>query len=391
MRTISGGANCPEREEIHMPQRPAAAMPGDRRNTMAVEMSRLLDLTIEREASDLHILVGEPPTMRIHGHLVRLTEFGNMEPDDTDRLMRSIAPERALMEMEEVQGSDFGYTYGTRARYRVSIFMQRGSVALNMRMIPYRILTFEQLGLSEHVKRLLQAPRGLILVTGPTGSGKTTTLATMIHHINQTRDCHIITIEDPIEYYHTPNMSIISQREVHNDVPTFEMGVIKALRQDPDVILVGEMRDLATISAAVTAAETGHLVFSTLHTTGAPRTVDRITDVFPDDQQEMIRIQLAGNLVAVISQLLIPRKDGKGRVAAYEIMVCTPAIQHLIRDKRTPGIYSAIQTGQQLGMKALDESLLDLTKRGLIARDEALRLAEHPNEIEEKLRLAVPA
>jgi twitching motility protein PilT len=355
---------------------------------MAVEMLQLLDITIERDASDLHILVGEPPTMRVHGHLVRLEQFGSLGPEDTDQLMRSIAPERALKELAEVLGSDFGFTYEKRARYRVSIFMQRGSVAINMRMIPYRILTFEQLGLSDHVQRLLQHPRGLILVTGPTGSGKTTTLATMIDYINKTRDCHIITIEDPIEYYHTPQMSIISQREVHNDVPSFDTGVIKALRQDPDVILVGEMRDLATISAAVTAAETGHLVFSTLHTTGAPRTVDRITDVFPHDQQEMIRIQLAGNLVAVISQLLVPRKDGKGRVAAYEVMICTPAIQHLIRDKRTPGIFSAIQTGHQLGMKTLDDSLLELTKRNLIAREEAIRLAEQPQEIEEKLRVA---
>jgi twitching motility protein PilT len=355
---------------------------------MAVQMPQLLDLTLEREASDLHILAGEPPTMRVHGHLLRLEQFGSMAPEDTEQLMRSITPERSLKELQEVKGSDYGFSYENRARYRVSIFMQKGTVAINMRMIPYRILTFEQLGLSKQVQQLLQAPRGLILVTGPTGSGKTTTLATMINHINETRDTHIITIEDPIEYYHSPKKSIISQREVHTDVPTFEIGVIKALRQDPDVILVGEMRDLATIAAAVTAAETGHLVFSTLHTTGAPKTVDRITDVFPHDQQEQIRVQLASNLVAVISQVLIPRKDAHGRVAAYEIMICTPAIQHLIRDRRTPAIFSAIQTGHHLGMQTLDDSLLDLTKRGLIAREEALRLAEQSSEIEEKLQKA---
>jgi twitching motility protein PilT len=334
---------------------------------MAVEMRELLDLTIQHDASDLHILVGEPPTLRVHGHLHRLAQHGDMTASDTERLMRTITPERSLKELDEMKGADYGFTYEDRARYRVSIFMQKNSVAMNMRRIPFRLLSFEELGLSESVKRLLHSPRGLILITGPTGSGKTTTLATMIDYINNTHDTHIITIEDPIEYYHTPKKSIISQREVFTDVPSFDLGVIKALRQDPDVILVGEMRDLATIQAAVTAAETGHLVFATLHTTGAARTVDRITDVFPHDQQEMIRIQLAGNLVSVISQLLIPRRDGKGRVAAFEIMVCTPAIQHLIRDKRTPGIYSAIQTGQQLGMKTLDDSLLELTKRGLNA------------------------
>jgi twitching motility protein PilT len=258
-----------------------------------------------------------------------------------------------------------------------------------MRLIPFRILTFDQLGLSEHVVRLLHAPRGLVLVTGPTGSGKTTTLATMIDYINRERDCHIITIEDPIEYYHTPRTSIISQREVGHDVPTFDIGVIKALRQDPDVILVGEMRDLATISAAVTAAETGHLVFSTLHTTGAARTVDRITDVFPHDQQEQIRVQLSGNLLAVISQLLVPTKDGKGRIAVYEIMVCTAAIQHLIRDKKTHSIFSAIQTGHQLGMICLDDSLVQRARNGQITYEEALRLAQNALEVEEKLKRPV--
>jgi len=230
----------------------------------------------------------------------------------------------------------------------------------------------------------------LILVTGPTGSGKTTTLATMIDHINDTRDCHVVTIEDPIEYYHNHKMSVISQREVGEDVPSFDVGVIKSLRQDPDVILVGEMRDLLTIAAAVRAAETGHLVFSTLHTTGAVRTVDRIVDVFPFDQQEQIRTQLAGNLLAVISQLLLPKPDGKGRMAAFEIMICNPAIQHMIRDRKTHSIFSAIQTGQAFGMRTLDDSLLDRYRHGLLAKDEMLRVAEHPGEILEKLGEQVP-
>jgi len=335
-------------------------------------------------ASDMHMMVGEPPTLRIHGHLNKLEEYGILEPDQTEQFMRDIASARSQAEMEEVQGADFGYTF-TRARFRVSIFMQRGSVALNMRLIPYKLLSFEEIGLQKHLQKLLFAPRGLFLVTGPTGSGKTTTLATMIDYINHNRDCHIITIEDPIEYFHTPDKSIITQREVGNDVPSFATGVIKSLRQDPDVILVGEMRDLATISAAVTAAETGHLVFSTLHTTGAARTVDRIVDVFPFDQQEQIRTQLSGNLICVLSQLLLPRKDGKGRVAAFETMVATPAIQHLIREKKTYAIYSAIQTGQQMGMNTLDHGLWDRYSRGLIDRNEMLRSAEKPEEILEKL------
>jgi twitching motility protein PilT len=353
---------------------------------MGIPVTELLEKTLQLDGSDLHLVVGEPPTLRRHGGLQRLEEYQPLRPEDTEEIARSIANERALREFAEMNGADFGFGYENKARFRVSLFRQKGTVALNMRLIPFRILTFDQLGLSEHVVRLLHAPRGLVLVTGPTGSGKTTTLATMIDYINRERDCHIITIEDPIEYYHTPKTSIISQREVGHDVPTFDIGVIKALRQDPDVILVGEMRDLATISAAVTAAETGHLVFSTLHTTGAARTVDRITDVFPHDQQEQIRVQLSGNLLAVISQLLIPRRDGNGRVAAYEIMVCTPAIQHLIRDKKTHSIFSAIQTGHQLGMMALDDSLVERTRSGAISYEEALRLAQNPAEVEEKLK-----
>jgi twitching motility protein PilT len=353
---------------------------------MGIPVTELLEKTLQLDGSDLHLVVGEPPTLRRHGGLQRLEEYQPLRPEDTEEIARSVANERAMRDFAETNGADFGFGYQDKARFRVSLFRQKGTLALNMRLIPFRILTFDQLGLSEHVVRLLHAPRGLVLVTGPTGSGKTTTLATMIDYINRERDCHIITIEDPIEYYHTPRTSIISQREVGHDVPTFDIGVIKALRQDPDVILVGEMRDLATISAAVTAAETGHLVFSTLHTTGAARTVDRITDVFPHDQQEQIRVQLSGNLLAVISQLLVPKKDGNGRVAVYEIMVCTPAIQHLIRDRKTHSIFSAIQTGHQLGMISLDDSLVQRTRNGDIAYEEALRLAQNPAEVEEKLK-----
>ncbi len=349
-----------------------------------VDPNQILNDVVDLGGSDLHMGVGEPPILRLHGHLHKMNEYGILEADDTEAFMREITPPRSLAEMEEVQGADFGYTH-PRARFRTSIFMQKGCVGINMRLIPYELRSFEQIGLDPRVQKLLYAPRGLILVVGPTGSGKTTTLATMIDFINENRDCHIITVEDPIEYFHSPKQSIITQREVGNDVPSFATGVIKALRQDPDVILVGEMRDLATISAAVTAAETGHLVFSTLHTTGAARTVDRIVDVFPFDQQEQIRTQLSGNLVSVISQLLLPKKDGKGRVAVFEVMMATPAIQHMIREKKTHSIISAIQTGRNMGMNTLDDCLVERYQRGLIEKNEMLRAADKPNEVLEKI------
>lgn len=350
----------------------------------------LLDEIVNRDGSDLHLVVGDPPTVRLHGRLVRLEQYGVLSDEVTRDLTRQIIPERCVTELEEEKGVDFGFAFGDKARFRVAVFYQKGTIALNLRLIPYKIRSFEELGLDANVQHLCQAPRGLILVTGPTGSGKTTTLATMIDYINHTRDCHIITIEDPVEYYHTHQKSVVSQRQVGDDVPTFDIGVIKALRQDPDVILVGEMRDLKTIAAAVRAAETGHLVLSTLHTTGAVRTVDRIVDVFPFDQQEQIRSQLGGNLLAVISQMLLPKPDGSGRAAAYEIMICTPAIQHMIRDRKTYSIYSAIQTGQQHGMRTLDDSLLNNYRKGILGREEMLRVAEHPAEILEKLGENVP-
>lgn len=350
----------------------------------------LLNICFERDASDIHIVANEPPTLRLYGRLIRLEEeFGVLTPQDTERLFREVAPMKAIHELERVKTADFGYTHA-KARFRVAAYYQKGTIAINFRLIPYRLRSFEEIGLPDHVKRLLWLPRGLVLVTGPTGSGKTTTLATMIDYINQNRDTHIVTIEDPIEYFHEPKQSVVSQREVGVDVPTFDEGVIRSLRMDPDVILVGEMRDLKTIQAAITAAETGHLVFSTVHTTGAARTVERIVDVFPMDQQEQIRVQLSTNLVAVISQLLLPRIDRPGRIAAFEIMICTPAIGHMIRDRKIHSIVSAIQTGQQLGMMTLDSHLLYLYQRKLISREEMYRVAQEPEEIAEKLGEHVP-
>ncbi len=354
-----------------------------------IDIRQLLDQMIEMGGSDLHLLVGEPPTIRVSGGLHRAAEFGDLTPEMTEQLMKQVAPQRAKEELREVQGADFGFSYQDKARFRVSLFMQKGTIALNMRLIPYELLSFDAIGLPKSAVKLLHQPRGLILVVGPTGSGKTTTLASMLNYINEQRECHIITIEDPIEYYHNHKKSIITQREVGRDVPDFATGVIKALRQDPDVILVGEMRDLETIHAAITAAETGHLVFATLHTTGSARTVDRIVDVFPFDQQEQIRTQLSGNLIAVISQLLLPKAEGRGRVAAFEVMIATPAIQHMIREKKTYSIFSAIQTGQQMGMISLDSYLFDMWAHRKITYEEMIRVAEKPEELEEKARVLI--
>src|SRR6201990_2922460 len=282
---------------------------------MSYSMSDLLQLVVSEGSSDLHIRVGIPPTIRVHGILHRV-EGPSLTPEDTEELMRSITSEEHIQHVRERGGADFGFAFGELARFRVSVFKEKGNFAMVLRQIPSKLLTMEQIGLPPSVRDLLYKPRGLILVTGPTGSGKTTTLASMINIINEERDdAHLITIEDPIEYYHKHKKAVVTQREVNVDVPNFAEALRRALRQDPDVILVGEMRDLETMETAITAAETGHLVFSTLHTTGAARTVDRIIDAFPSDQQGMIRAQLSTNLKAVISQVLLPRKDTAGRVA----------------------------------------------------------------------------
>jgi twitching motility protein PilT len=304
-----------------------------------------------------------------------------LEPEDTIALMKSITPERIQQEFEEQGSGDFGFAYGTEARFRVAIFKQKGNCSIVLRKIPNKILTFEQIGLPEMARQICRRPRGIFLCTGPTGSGKTTTLATMIDYINENFDKHIITMEDPIEYYHPHKKSIVVQREVGVDVPSFSEALRRALRQDPDVMLVGEMRDLATIQSAITSAETGHLVFGTLHTSGAASTINRIIDAFPTDQQEQVRVQLAGNLIAVLSQALCPRIDTDGMLAAYEFMYVTPSIQNLIRENKSYRIDSDIQTGKRYGMQLLDDNLWGLFNAGKISKEEAIDKAKNPGQM----------
>jgi twitching motility protein PilT len=351
---------------------------------MSIEMSDLLSLVVEEDASDLHIEVGAPPTLRLSGSLAPL-DAEVLTPEETERMVRSIASEPHQQEIRENGGCDFGFSYEDKARFRVSCFKQRGNYGMVLRQIPNDLMTLEQIGLPPSLKDLLFRPRGLVLVTGPTGSGKSTTLASMINIINEERDVHIITVEDPVEFYHKHKKSLVIQREVGNDVPSFEEALRRSLRQDPDVILVGEMRDLETMEAAVSAAETGHLVFATLHTTGAARTVDRIVDAFPSNQQSQIRTQLASSLLAVISQVLLPRIDKPGRVAAFEIMISTPSIQSLIRDNKTFRITSDIQTGTKFGMNTLDSHLVELYQEHIISYGEMITKAQDPQGILQKM------
>lgn len=350
-----------------------------------IEMNELLQAAVDEGVSDVHLAVGSPPVFRLHGGLVAL-DLPVLGPDDTQRLMKSITSDEHQQKIQEMGGADFGFGFGEQARFRVSVFRQKGNIGVVLRQIPSKLLTLEQIGLPPQVKELLFRPRGMILVTGPTGSGKTTTLASMIDVINQERDCHIITIEDPIEYYHKHQKSLVTQREVGVDVPGFGEALKRALRMDPDVVLVGEMRDLETMQAAITAAETGHLVFATLHTTGATRTVDRIVDAFPTTQQAQVRTQLASGLVAVISQLLLVRADKPGRVAAFEIMISTPAIQALIRDNKTFRITSEIQTGAKWGMITLDAHLMTLYENGLITYEDLVTKSQDADGVVQKLQ-----
>lgn len=350
------------------------------------EMNDLLELMVDQEASDLHIQVKQPPTLRISGSMVPV-DGPPLTSSDTKALMQAITSDAMQEQLKTRGGADFGFAFADRARFRVSVMKAKGNYGMVLRTIPNSMFSLREIGLPDHVKELLTRPRGLILVTGPTGSGKSTTLASMINWINEHRDGHIITIEDPIEYYHEHKHCIVTQREVGNDTPSFSEALRGALRQDPDVILVGEMRDLETIEAAVSAAETGHLVFGTLHTTGSARTVDRIVDAFPDATKDQIRTQLASSIVAVISQVLLKKKGG-GRIAAFEIMVTTTSISALIRENKTYRIASEIQTGSQYGMISLDAHLSSLVNRGMVDPNVALEKSQSPNELKQKFREA---
>ncbi len=351
---------------------------------MVVELNKLLNLVVEKKASDLHLTVGLPPTLRLHSNL-RPLNLPPLVPDDTVAFMKAITPERCQQELKEKGGADFGFAFEKKCRFRVAVYMQKGQCGIALRLIPSKLLSFDDIGLPPSVKNLLFRPRGMILVTGPTGSGKTTTLATMVDFINMENDCHIITIEDPIEYYHDHKKSIVCQREIGVDVGGFSEAIRRALRMDPDVILVGEMRDLDTIGAAITAAETGHLVFGTLHTTGAARTINRIVDAFPVEQQEQIRAQLSTAMLAVISQTLMPKTD-QGVVAAFEIMIVNSAIEHLIRENQTHKITSAIQTGAQQGMILLDDFLYNLFIQKKITYQTMMASAQNPSDLETKIK-----
>lgn len=346
-------------------------------------MNDLLELMVDQGASDLHIQVNQPPTLRISGSMLPV-EGPKLDPQAAEDLMKSITSTVHQEQVKTTGGADFGFTYQSKARFRVSVLRAKGHYGIVLRQIPNDLFSLSDIGLPDTIKDLISRPRGLILVTGPTGSGKSTTLASMINWINENHDGHIITIEDPIEYFHDHKGCIVTQREVGNDVASFSSAIRGALRQDPDVILVGEMRDLETIEAAVAAAETGHLVFATLHTTGAARTVDRIVDAFPADMKDQIRTQLASSIIAVISQVLC-KKTGGGRIASFEIMVTTTSIAQLIRENKTFRIASDIQTGAKRGMIGLDAHLLSLFNRKLISAEEALSKSQTSDAMRAKL------
>jgi len=339
-----------------------------------MDILSLLKTTIDLNASDLHITVAVPPTVRLNGKLERIGAEP-LTPEMCAKLVKDVLTEVELHKVDSTGELDISFANPGLGRFRVNVFKQRGSYSMALRVVALNIPTIEQLGLPLVTKELARKQRGLVLVTGPTGSGKSTTLASMIDLINKERNCHILTLEDPIEYLHKHNKSIVNQREIGNDSVSFSNALRSALRQDPDVILVGEMRDLETISTAITAAETGHLVLSTLHTLGAAKTVDRIIDVFPPHQQQQIKVQLSSVLEGVISQQLISKSDGSGRIGAYEVMVTTPAIRNLIREGKSHQIQTSIQTGVKFGMQTMDQSITELYKKGLLSKEVAFTSA----------------
>ncbi len=348
---------------------------------MNIDFADLILEVLNRRASDLHLAAGAPPTIRVRGQLQPLEGFPLLTPTDTREVIYSILTSDQRQRLETDWQIDLSYTVPGRARFRVNAYFQRSALNAAFRLIPFEIVSIDMLGLPPIVHEMTKKPRGFVLVTGPTGSGKSTSLAAMIDEINETREEHILTIEDPIEFLHRHKRCLVNQRELGTDATSFGAALKAALRQDPDVVLVGEMRDLETISTALTAAETGHLVFATLHTSDAPQTIDRIIDVFPPHQQDQVRVQLSVTLQGVVTQTLLPRADGSGRVVACEVLVPTPAVRNLIREGKTHQIYSVMQTSANVGMQTMDAALASLVRSGKITRDMATSRSSTPDEL----------
>ena len=346
-----------------------------------IPVSELLEVVLDQGASDLHLTAGAPPTIRLHGDLVRLENYPLLNPRTLQGMIYAILPQKLRERLEQELELDMSYSLPGKARFRVNVYFQRDSIGAAFRLIPYEIKTVDSLGLPSVVADLARYPRGFVVVTGPTGSGKSTTLAGMVDIVNRERQAHIMTVEDPIEFLHKHNSCIVNQREVGADTHSFSQALKHVLRQDPDVILVGEMRDLETIATAITAAETGHLVFATLHTQDAPQTIDRIIDVFPPHQQQQVRVQLATTLQGVVTQQLVQTADGHGRAVAVEVLVCTPAVRNLIREGKVHQIYSVMQAGGRFGMQTMDQSLANLVKTGKVTQQMAYERCHDPEEL----------
>jgi twitching motility protein PilT len=346
-----------------------------------IPVPELLEVVLERGASDLHLTVGAPPTIRLHGDLIRLEEYPVLNPRGLQGMIYAILPQKMRERLEQELELDMSYQLPRKARFRVNVYYQRDSIGAAFRLIPYEIKTVEDLGLPTVVADLARYPRGFVVVTGPTGSGKSTTLAAMVDIVNKERQAHIMTVEDPIEFLHRHKGCIVNQREVGADTHSFSAALKHVLRQDPDVILVGEMRDLETISTAITAAETGHLVFATLHTQDAPQTIDRIIDVFPPHQQQQVRVQLATTLQGVVTQQLLQTADGRGRCVAVEILIATPAVRNLIREGKVHQIYSIMQAGGRFGMQTMDQALAHLVKAGRVTQQLAYERCHDAEEL----------
>jgi twitching motility protein PilT len=352
-------------------------------NELKIEI--LLDSVIKRNSSDLHIQVAMPPMFRVDGSLAPMPGYQPLKESDVETLIFSVLDEEQKKILLKDKEFDFSFAFGDQARFRVNAFHESGNLAMALRLIPTKILTIEELGLPPIVNKFTDYPRGLVLFTGPTGAGKSTTIASIINKINTEKSLHIITIEDPIEYMHKSIKSAVVQREVHYDTFSYGVALRSVLREDPDVVLIGEMRDLETIAAAITIAETGHLVFATLHTNSASQSIDRMIDVFPPHQQSQIRTQLSNILMAICSQRLIPTIGG-GRIAAAEILIATPAVRNIIRDGKSHQLEAVIQTGAQFGMQSMDKTLADLVQKGIITFDEANVFAVDPDELERMVR-----